>query len=229
MALVGLALVTPGCGEAESSSSLSTEDWVTFENYWVSLQLPDSFKGGDPYDSEVLTMLEEMAADNPDPAVAAVVLESVEDWREQAIRDPWVRGQVLLLWGEPNADGEMPMVEVLPPFDPDPKFLSWEDDRYSMTLEEYVAELEGTSSMTLEALGVDRAFFVGQDRSFWDDYSDVLEGDDDEPISLFPQYLVVLKAKLGIGEVAYTFDDASNTALAAIFRASAESIVIKWQ
>jgi hypothetical protein len=59
--LAGCILAAVGCVYSDSES-----DWVTFEGPWISLDLPDSFMGGDPRDPEVMPILREMSESRSD-------------------------------------------------------------------------------------------------------------------------------------------------------------------
>ena len=199
--LMGCALIAGACGGSETGSAVPS-GWVTFEGESISLALPDSFVGGDLGDPAVFAALEEAAAANPNPGGAQVMgltLRSLQSQWEESGFELW-------MLGEADADGQMPVVQAGRGDMPANTSLeAW--------IEEYTAGF-ADHDWTVESVTEDQAYVVER----W-------EGTD----------WAVLRhwAFRAVGPYLYRvscmFEDASNTALEAVFRQSAATIVVKEQ
>jgi hypothetical protein len=198
--LVACALAPAGCDGSKTEGAVPSE-WVTFETDWITLRLPDSFRGGDPLDPEVMAVLEEVAAHNPDPSAAAnwqAYLEGLKVDLESGA------GLQLMMWGEPNAEGRMPMVDVSRTRLPD-----------GQSLEEWMESVgDGypDPEVTVETLADDRAYMVLRTEGWG--------------LPLVA-HIVAIKVGPTLYQVFYALDDPSNTALDLIFRTSARTIVVR--
>jgi hypothetical protein len=205
-ALLVVALVAAGCGSSQAGESASA-DWVTFEGQSVSLDLPKSFKGGDPRDPDVIAALEKIAARNPNPTFA-------KNWASYLEDLPMSAAGVLTelaAWGEPNAYGHMAMVTV--------KRTELEGWAEWTSLQEFaqmgvVLNHPPDYSYTVESMTENRAFVVVRDAY------------EKAPEDVLFYYQVILTDGKYLYTIFYNFDAESNTALDAVFRASAGSIVV---
>jgi len=105
--VVGCALGL-GCGESDTADEASS-DWVTIEGRNVSLRLPDSFKGGDPTDPAVMSVLRGMAESRSNP----LERESLVDWLD-TVQVGVDRGNSpsLMAWFAPGDGGSIAQVTV---------------------------------------------------------------------------------------------------------------------
>ena len=201
--LLGCALAPVACDDSGSECAVPP-GWATFEGEYLSLALPDSFKGGDLADPEVIATLEEIAARNPDAAIAEALGTAVH----LMATDSEAHGQ-LVMWSEPNADGTMSSVTAERATLPD-----------GMSLKAWIGNDMGEypdADWTVENVTEDQAYVV-QRFLAWE-YAD--------------ETTLVHRAYRVVGPYVYTvkctFDYESNTALDAIFRASAETIALNEQ
>jgi hypothetical protein len=195
--LLGCAAVAMGCGGSDTEGALPS-GWVTFEGESISLALPDSFTGGDLADPAVFAALEEAAARNPNSNAAQVMQLTL-----QSLQAHW-EGSGIQLWmlGEANADGQWPVVQAA----------CWPSD---VSLEAWIEERTAAFSdhdWTVESVTEDQAYLVER----W-------EGTDKVEL----RHWALGIAGPYLYQVTCTFDDVSDTALEAIFRTSADTIVVK--
>ena len=97
-----------GCGDGESAKTPSSE-WVTIEGQNVSLRLPVSFKGGDPADPEVMSVLRGLAESSSN----TLERESLMDWLD-TVQTGVERGNApsLMAWSAPDDSGSIASVWV---------------------------------------------------------------------------------------------------------------------
>jgi hypothetical protein len=205
MLILGCVVAPTGCSASDTAGTPSSA-WVTFQGRLISLELPSSFKGGDPADPKAIAELEQVAARNPDPALAA----SLHSWLAELPN--WLDNTdvQLVIWGEPNADGYMPYVEVTCELRAsDASLEAWIES--SLTAEYYFRDPQ----LTVESLTKDRAYVVLRALKY--------EGSKE----MMLKHYVFRVVEDYVISVCYSFDDESNTTLQAVFRASAETIVIR--
>jgi hypothetical protein len=203
------ASATTGAGTTGATTSgpnvgvAAASDWVTFSSDYISLQLPDSFKGGDPRDPATLAELDALADRNPDPEMVDVVHRWVEEIRSSVEDGPPSSVSELEMFSEPDAQGRMAQVIVgqVTPHD------GW-------SLQDYVddfMEMGAEDGVTLAFQTEDRAYFIVPNAGF-------------DPNEKVPQHQVIIMGGDIPYRVFYTFDGPSNPALDEIFRASAKTI-----
>lgn len=205
--IMGCAAVVSGCGCSDEGKA-SSPKWLVFEGDGIRLELPESFKGGDPSDPLVLAMLEEVVASNPEPDRR----EGYESLLTQIRDDLETAGgsiDKLLAFGEPDAEGWMPTVQVWPLSKP-----------LGASMEAFVRDwCSVRGDATIEVLTEYRAYVVcrvqgyaPEDPQKWT-IQDVVFVDSPLEDSLQPGRIVF-----------YTYDSPANIALDQVFRDSAATI-----
>ncbi len=215
--IVGLGLLLT-LGAAVDGCSGRSSDQVTFESEYVSLQLPDSFVGGDPADPNVMAALKKHAEKNPDSETRADLKSYLDGLESDIRRDEeyhFVRnGPLLLLWGEPDKDGSMAEVYV------------------SRVLVQNILPLtDGDSSMEALVKGL----------NFWPEsewYIDNLTADAAEvllyhvkesPDDMTVREHHVFKATAEyVYEFTYVYYDEISADLDSVFASSADTATVKW-
>lgn len=203
---VALAAVTSSCG-GSSAEDVSISDWVTFEGNGVALRLPHTFVGGDPRDPLVLEALAGRVAGSAQSVQKDDWLSAIDQMKEDAGKGIY-SDDCLLIFGEPNSEGRMPVVHA-----------SVMAMRPGESMEAYVdrrLRFPG-SEVTIESMTEDRAFCAARVRP---------PGSED-PDERWLQYVVFLELPPSSGRaIFYALDNESNTALDQIFRASAETTLL---
>jgi hypothetical protein len=102
--VIVLCLLALGCG-GDNAAGTPSSDWATISGRNVSLRLPASFKGGDPSDPSVLSVLRGMAESRSDPEERARLIK----WLDNANvgSTPF-----LMAWAAPDDGGFVATVTV---------------------------------------------------------------------------------------------------------------------
>lgn len=166
------------------------EGWVVFESDRISLALPATFEGGVPTDEDVAAILETMAEIDPsianwDAAMAGVDVE-------------------LLIFGEPDANGWMPIVaaqrEVVPS---------------GMSMQRYVDSYQQAfpeSDFEMVSITEDQARYI-ETYPDWEGFT--------------TSYWVEIRRGSHMYSVMYQADSETFTALESVFMTSGETVVVK--
>lgn len=192
-------------GESNTETSTSAK-WALFEGNGICLELPESFRGGDPADPLVRDVLADVVASLPS-GDAKEAYQGMLDGVKNDFETGSDSVDKLLAFGQPNAEGWMPTVQVWPM--PRPP---------SQSLEEFVENwCRRLENATIENLTKDWACVVSR-----------VEGyvpEDQEKWTVQRVVFVETPELTGLGRIVfYTFDDPSNAALDEVFRISAETI-----
>jgi len=204
-----------GYDGSDSGTALSTEDWATFEHEFVSLQLPDSFKGGDPTDPAGRAVLEEVAESIPDPAMRLDLLSWVRDLNELAVEYEYLEdfGPLLVVLGHPDAEGYSPGVAV-------DRWhvdfaLGFEDaDRSLESLIELQMRTWPESEWVVKNITEDRAYVV-------------VRHVDASPAGPTTEHILFRVAGEYVYEFKYVYPGRADAHLDAVFKASIETAVVK--
>jgi hypothetical protein len=197
-------LVTSCTDSGGPNGNGSSSKWVTFRSGWISLELPDTFKGGDPRDPNALSALRALAARHPEPAVKENLLEYL-DSLESDIKSGWSSVE-LIVWSEPDAQGRMAEVQALvPPAHDGWGFQDYVDDQLAWGPD---------SGLKLEAQTQSEAYFT---------YLGPGLTPEDDTVRM---YQVLVMAGEAPDIVWYTYDQPTNSDLDKIFRESAKTIKV---
>lgn len=195
--VLGCVLVGSGCGGSETTGGATPSGWVTFHGESISLALPSTFVGGDPSDPTVFAALQASAANDP---VASQAL----GWKLalQSLQTVLKNGGIALyILGKPDADGHMTVVQA--------QKQPWDD-----TLRAWIDKRKTTFAdhqWTVDSSTDDQAYLIEK----W-------EGNDGPAL----RHWALRLADSYLYQVSCTFDSASDTALEAVFRTSAGTIVV---
>lgn len=212
---LGSLALQSGCASPRKNIPPLSE-WVTFEGEYVSLKLPDSFAGGDPADPDVMTGLEEIASSNPDPTVRANLQAYLADVKSDLYQQQGLEAlyDLLIVWGEPGANGLMTGVEVWR-FPLDGGLLSLTDGDSSMEALVQASMLWPRSEWTVESMTEDRAYVI---------LRHVAGGGSDITLQ---QHIVYQAAGNYLYEFDYTYGGEPDPTLDSVFAASAETAMVK--
>jgi hypothetical protein len=194
------ALIATGLGCR--SKAEPPPGWVRLEGDSVSLALPDSFLGGRPDDPQVIAVLEEIAARNPDSARAAALGAALELMK----RDPGP-DSLLIAWTEPNSDGTFASVTV-------ERSVPYGVESLEAWIEADLGRLLD-AEWSIESLGENEGYAVV---SFlpWDGAAEAMV-----------QHVVYMVVGPRLFTARYTLDHQDDEALADVFWASAATIVVE--
>jgi hypothetical protein len=166
------------------------EGWVVFESERVSLALPASFEGGVPTDEDVAAILDAMAEIDP----------SILNW-EEALAGVDVE---LLIFGEPDVNGDTPVVAVQREVMPS-----------GMSMQRYVDSHQQAfpeSDLEIVSMTDDEARIV-ETYPDWEGFTTA--------------YWVQIREGSYMYSVMYQADSESFLALESVFMTSGETIVVK--
>lgn len=207
-----LAAVLGGCAS-------SPTELVTFESEYVSLQLPDSFVGGDPEDPSVMAALEERAASNPDPDersdIQSYLSEVKAHIQERSDHDLENLGPLLVVLGQPDKDGSTP--SVLVDRSPIERGLMPRTGGDSSMEALVGAEMLGCdkADWSIESLTEDRAYVTYR-------HQGATPGD-----MTFQKHIVLRATQEYMYEFYYAYYEQPNAALEGVFAASVQTAVVK--
>jgi hypothetical protein len=106
MLVIAFFVFASSCGGGGFAKTPSSE-WVTIAGRNVSLRLPPFFKGGDPADPAVMSILQGMAESRSNPQER----ESLVQWLDDIGR-PWINAPSLMAWAAPDDGGPIASVTV---------------------------------------------------------------------------------------------------------------------